>query len=910
MAAAWISVLTISMILFGPVDAPCRQPDKIVSLEVQAHDENGKRIIGLRLEGGLTITAKGEVSLDLELKDSALDTPVIGGEVSGRASLDLGADQVRLNSLDLDMPESRISLDQEQNATLDISLSAQGNYHFEQGRLDLEDLSLALDESLKCKGSMSYNQQGIEAELSTKGFDPGQLLAKVRPALPPSLSEASILSIPPLSLSINSTSGPLTAELNMEKGLSAKLDKESPLRIPPLSASAVLESTNPDEWNMNCEVKARGELTWNGMGPKNPEIKLSALRRGPSTKVRDMRVDMSGLRMGKDTLPLKELTGSAGLTELLDGGMRLEEAQLTLPGIGDISAWAMIDANKGLTKGQVSGKGLDMAGLGPMLAGVAGQKNAGQWTFSGKADMEALVQGLDDEPELKAILEFKQVSYSSPDAENMAEGLEGRLELDSPLVGEQELSAKARIGKGEVLSGTSYLNMQQNPLSVTARGVPRQGMFTNAVISTAWKGYGRADLRGSFGADRMAGKLKVREVDLSKFFETFVDSLLLTSTGGQGPSAHGTAEADMSIRKSGGITDIDGAVKILDAGGGNPDQGVSVENLSLILPVAYRFGGKPETTEDRKPETWGLLKIQKYKSPFLNIDDFTLPLAVVPNRLYFGKDMILPLMGGKLVLNNVQCSDPMSGDFQLEMSVFFDNLNLAKLPVGKIPLDGTLGGRLERVVLNRENLETSGAISGDLFGGKLIVDNIHAAKPFASERQLGLDAHLKMVDLERVSTALGIGRITGRFNLDINDLLVAFGQPAAFVVRGESIESDDADQTVSLKAVNTLSVIGTGSGIGDLGTGLFASWFKEFSYRFIGFQCVLENDIFRIRGLLTEGGVEYIIKKPFFSGIDVVNGNPNNIISFSDMLERVKRVMKPDAASTAPPDETIQEESK
>ncbi len=908
--AAWKTLLAILMICLAPVEALCGPPDKIISVEVQASDENGKKIIGLRLEGGLTVTAEGGLTLDLRFEDSALDLPQFGGDMAGQARLDLDSEQVRLDSLNLDMPKARITLEGGQNATADLSMTAKGDYVFKDGRLDISGLSLSLDKTLKCAGSMSYDSNGLEANMHTDSCDPSALFKSLRNVLPPFLSEASVSNLPSLSLGLKNTEGPLEVELDLKNGLTAGLNKASILKIPPLTAKLTMDSGESGNWTLDCGLEAKGDLSWNGMGLGNPTIGLSAARRGTSTKITALRVEMSGMHLGKNTLPLRNISGSGSMTELLDGGLRLEEAQLALPGIGDISAWAMIDANKGLTKGQLTGKGLNMAGLGPLLAGAAGKKDAGQWTFAGKADLEALVQGLDDEPELQASLDFSQVSYSSPDAENMAENLAGSLKISSPLVGEQELSAKAVIDTGEVLSGTSYLNMKKNPLAVDARGVLREGMFTDSVISTVWTGYGRADLRGNLGADRMAGNLKVRDVNLSKFFETFVDSLILTSAGGQGPKAHGTAELDMKIHRSGGITDLDGSLKVRDAGGGNPDQGISVQGLALVLPIAYRFGAEPEKAKGRKPEVWGLLTIDKYSSPFLNIEDFSLPLAVVPNRMYFGKDMVLPLLGGNLILNNVQCSDPMSENLQVEMSVFLDGLNLAELPVGKVPLEGSLGGRLDRVVLNRESLETSGSISGDLFGGILTVENIRAAKPLASERQLGLDAHLKMVDLERVSTALGIGRITGRFNLDINDLLVAFGQPAAFEVRGESIESDDADQSVSLKAVNTLSVIGTGSGIGDLGTGLFASWFKEFSYRYIGFHCVLENDIFRIRGLLTEGGVEYIIKKPFFSGIDVVNGNPNNIISFSDMLERVQRVLKPDAASTAPPDETIQEESK
>jgi hypothetical protein len=72
--------------------------------------------------------------------------------------------------------------------------------------------------------------------------------------------------------------------------------------------------------------------------------------------------------------------------------------------------------------------------------------------------------------------------------------------------------------------------------------------------------------------------------------------------------------------------------------------------------------------------------------------------------------------------------------------------------------------------------------------------------------------------------------------------------------------------------------------------GGFAYFFKEFPYRKIGVRASLENDVFRINGTVMEGGKEYLVKRGRFSGVDIVNQNPDNRISFRDMVKRVKRV--------------------
>ena len=39
-----------------------------------------------------------------------------------------------------------------------------------------------------------------------------------------------------------------------------------------------------------------------------------------------------------------------------------------------------------------------------------------------------------------------------------------------------------------------------------------------------------------------------------------------------------------------------------------------------------------------------------------------------------------------------------------------------------------------------------------------------------------------------------------------------------------------------------------------------------------------------------EGGTEYLVKRGSFPGVDVVNQNPDDRISFKDMVNRIKRI--------------------
>jgi hypothetical protein len=229
---------------------------------------------------------------------------------------------------------------------------------------------------------------------------------------------------------------------------------------------------------------------------------------------------------------------------------------------------------------------------------------------------------------------------------------------------------------------------------------------------------------------------------------------------------------------------------------------------------------------------------------------------------------------------------------RLRTSASLEKLDLSELPTDPIRLQGELSGELSSITADSERLDAEGEVRGAFFGGELDARGFMALRPFSEGRVLGVnEVTVTGIELTPLSKALEIGLITGRLDVGLKDYRQAYGQPVHFELSAETREVEDVPRKVSLKAVNSISVMGTGSGLGDVGVGMFASFFETFSYEAMGVYCSLENDVFRVRGLIQEGGVEYLIKKPLFFGINVVNRNPNNSILFSDMVERVQRVV-------------------
>jgi hypothetical protein len=245
--------------------------------------------------------------------------------------------------------------------------------------------------------------------------------------------------------------------------------------------------------------------------------------------------------------------------------------------------------------------------------------------------------------------------------------------------------------------------------------------------------------------------------------------------------------------------------------------------------------------------------------------------------------------GANLSLRRIRADEPLSRDFRIRLAAEMEGLDLSRIE-GKIPIEGRVGGVLDPVILGRERMTAAGELTGDLFGGRLEVRRVTVEQPFGAGPEYGADLNIHRIDLERLSAALGVGRVTGRLSGSVAGLRVAFGQPVAFHLKMESVPAKGVSQSVSLKAVNSISLISTGSSLSGLGISLMTRFFREFPYEKIGFECGLKNDVFTVRGLIHENGVEYLVKRRFFAGIDVINGNPDNRIGFSDMLERAKRV--------------------
>ncbi|WP_320172300.1 hypothetical protein [Maridesulfovibrio sp.] len=514
-----------------------------------------------------------------------------------------------------------------------------------------------------------------------------------------------------------------------------------------------------------------------------------------------------------------------------------------------------------------------------------------EWDKSGNLTLKINLRNITSKPVAELDLGFKDVSAASPDGSVLLDSAAGSITASGSLC-RGGVKAVITVDSGEALYDTFYMNFSRYPLRAALKSAlpDRRGRIP-VDGNVDWQKIGRLHVDGAVGiAGRhpdIRAEIRLSLPEISTPFRLFaVDPMSLGNIQASGSlSVNGTVNSERNGTVINGTTRLLGGEFISDA--------IQLAGINSRLPFAVKLNNDflPEPDDDLAVPDRGMIEIGSIKAGPLTASAVSFPLTVSSNEIEFGDIPAIPFGNGSYKISELDMEDPFSKNFVLHGKTEAGHIDLSPFSPSSLPLDGEISGKMEFWML-KDHLSTTGRLTGNIYGGKMSIYEIFAENIFEPSRQFGADFRVRNLDLAKLSHALDIGRITGRMDLDLTDLLIAYGQPAGFKLRVVTTPGSDSDRHISLKAVNTLSVIGTGSGLTGAGVGMFSRFFKEFGYASLGLECTLDRDIFKIRGLIREDGIEYIIKKPLLFGINVVNSNPENLISFSDMLKRLKRVFE------------------
>ena len=457
-----------------------------------------------------------------------------------------------------------------------------------------------------------------------------------------------------------------------------------------------------------------------------------------------------------------------------------------------------------------------------------------------------------------------------------------------------------RVTNGEVLFDRFYLDLGTHTVSSNFKGTYGNTGKTILLreMNIALRDRLSADVKGRWIVypHSPEGNIHIRmhEAPVLPLFETFVrEPFKAENPALESITAEGTASASFHIEKGRTGTDIRGHFYWKDGALSYHDAEVCLTGLTLDLPLWIHAG----TNSHEGNLLTGKLDVQSIQMPFLTIQALSLPLQAKQNSLHITSSTMVATSGGPLRIGPVSFLDLAGPHPSIHSDISIQDLDIGPfIPEAVFPdLKGTIGGRLDPVRITQDVISTEGNIVVDVWGGKVVILNI-AASSFFSGPLVSFDARLDGLDLAEMTTNTSFGKVEGTLQGHIKGLEIAYGQPQKFDLLLETTPRKGVTQKISVKAVENIAKIGGGQSPFVGLAGVISSFFKEFPYEKIGVRASLQNDIFSINGTIKEDETEYIIKRGGFSGVNIVNQNPDNQISFKDMVKRIKRITKEGAS--------------
>jgi hypothetical protein len=621
------------------------------------------------------------------------------------------------------------------------------------------------------------------------------------------------------------------------------------------------------------------------------EVEFSRL----DATIKDLALDVAaGKKLSFDKVTL------AGKSRL-DLGRKtvaVDPLDIRFPGIAPLSVSGRYGAGKaGAAELKLESRGLDLPALRGLASPLIPEGFAG-WDLGGTADLSLEARrpsSSRDDWSFNGRLSLAQFRFNDPSFTIAGEGLDPVMKVEGARSGSRGVSFTGAldIARGESLWKALYVSWNKHPLKLTVAG--HYDPSSNGV-----DGLTARFLMPTIGEVDVAGSVKTGP---APSFDLRTDARLslgplysLYSQAGASAETRmrleGTLGAGLLVRSGGGALSVKGKLTLADTSLELPSSKTLLLGVAADVPVHYESAGAATGAPDSPLPDEGSLRIGEFQSPFLTLKPVAISLRVGANAFAI-EPLVLELFGGRLELGRTTFRvDAQSGAFRGIGSLALREIDIARFPVQspQFKLTGKVRAEFPRLDIGSREIAISGRGEADVFGGKVVLRDLAVTRPFAANRSISLNIDLLDLDLKKLTDEVPFGEVTGIVSGEVRDLVISYGQPERFEFRLESVPRKGVAQTFSLKAVDNLTVLSSGQQASAGTGGFWMSLIRGFRYQRLGLVSTLRNDTFTLNGTIHEGGVEYLVKKPALFGISVINREPDKVISFKEMTNRLKRV--------------------
>ena len=547
---------------------------------------------------------------------------------------------------------------------------------------------------------------------------------------------------------------------------------------------------------------------------------------------------------------------------------------------------------------------LRMQGQGPGWLNLDWRSAAGRWTAHGQGDLQMapLLAGAGFLPkgwraQGQTALTLRATGVRWTRAEHFALNLRGQGLAFSNAAGlraaqDVQLEMAAEGNRGKAWSGTAQLRWRKGGVlwSPWYWSVPAAQPVTSRLRWQAgarelrltawqiiWPGLGTA--RGTARIPRRGGVAlwKIDHADLAAgpFYATWVKPL--TAAGGLAADLQAQGRLRFSLDWQGGLQAI--AWQLSDAGLQDAQKRIAIQGLASQGRWAARGPASPASLAWR------------------SADLYRLPVGPVDGRFLLarkGFSLLHPvqiaLLGGSLRVQQLDGSwgGPQAG-FRLAGALQNANLTALSTVFHWPPFSGSVAAVIPELRYTQGNLETTGVLSAQVFGGNVLVQDLHIRNLLGAFPVLTANVQMRGLQLKPLTEAFHFGFISGVLDGDVHDLRLLNWRPDAFSARFYTVRSPGVPQRISQAAVQNLTRLGGGNGISGVFQTLFLRMFKTFRYAHLGLGITLHDNVAELSGVGREDKGFVILQGEGLPRVDVVGYNQR--VGWSELLARLATAM-------------------
>ncbi len=534
----------------------------------------------------------------------------------------------------------------------------------------------------------------------------------------------------------------------------------------------------------------------------------------------------------------------------------------------------------------------DLSSWLPLVAPVLGD-SLSDATASGQVTLELDATRDGVGWSLGGPIEVAGAGLSAADGSRVMEGLQAKAQLKGVAGSDGSLRANvaATLGGFQLLWGTHYADFSDRhaELDIDAS----RGSDGDMTVAVQLELPPQAALAGTFRI--AAGKPTVWDgtltvADIGGFWERYVEAPFQGTLGAAGSLRLEGGELRTQLSgTTGGLTTATGELRLDGLSIGSVDDGSKVENLQIRLPVDLAWA-EDGTVEAGAPHR-GSLEFERAAVGGVQLAATETELVLLGDSVTLADDLHLPVFGGEIVLENAGFADLARSSRHLTAAVGLHRISLAELSrmLGLPPLEGDVTGRFPRVLYSDGILTVDGTGELAVFGGTVTMRDITGSDLFTRFPRLKFSANWREIDLALVTRTFDFGTMSGIVEGQLVDCEIFRDVPVRFRGRLRTVPHDGVAQRISLKAVNNIAIVGTGSGLGFLDSGI-RRFIDSYAYRGIGIEMALSQDHFLLRGLEQRGDRELFVKGRFPLRLDVVNVQPGMTVSFRTMVQRLRNL--------------------